>query len=168
MISCLAASFRRCYTPPPRPATTIQNTHAHKNTHSIRQWRPWFCLPHARLGGMDAVSELMEQGEHRLAVNRRRWRRDQGALEAPLCVRTTAGYCHHGFFWKSRVIFSGESCRIFPGSSSGIPLDCFGCSWKVPSFCLHATSWLIHQVAAENMPLIQTRALMIWMCQKVP
>lgn len=29
----------------------------------------------------------MEQGEHRLAVDRRRrWRRDQGALEAPLCT----------------------------------------------------------------------------------
>ncbi len=64
---------------------------------------------------MDAVSELMEQGEHSLAVNRRRWRRDQGALEAPLRIRTTAGYCHHVFL-ESRVIFSGESCRIFPGS----------------------------------------------------
>lgn len=41
---------------------------------------------------MDAVSELMEQEEHRLAVNRRRWRRDQGALEALLFLCTPAGY----------------------------------------------------------------------------
>lgn len=46
---------------------------------------------------MDAVSELMERGEHRLAVNRR-WRRDQGALEAPLCSCTAAGNSHHCFF----------------------------------------------------------------------
>lgn len=60
---------------------------------------------------MDVVSELMEQGERRLAVNRRRWRRDQGALEAPLYICTTAGCLYHGDFWRAyapRVIFSGE------------------------------------------------------------
>lgn len=54
---------------------------------------------------MDVVSELMEQGEHGLAVNRGRWRRDQGALEAPLCIRTTAGYCHGGFCFLSLFSF---------------------------------------------------------------
>lgn len=54
---------------------------------------------------MDAVSELMEQGEHRLPANRRRWRRDQGALEAPLCIHTTAGYCHLAFFIVVVVVF---------------------------------------------------------------
>uniref|UniRef100_A0A3Q2QAX7 Uncharacterized protein n=1 Tax=Fundulus heteroclitus TaxID=8078 RepID=A0A3Q2QAX7_FUNHE len=36
---------------------------------------------------MDAVSELMEQGERRLPLNERRWRREQGALEAQLGLR---------------------------------------------------------------------------------
>lgn len=53
---------------------------------------------------MDAVSELMEQGEHRLAVNRRRWRRDQGALEAALCICTAAGSSHHCFFGEQSNI----------------------------------------------------------------
>ena len=84
---------------------------------------------------MDAVSELMEQGEHRLAVNRRRWRRDQGALEAPLCVRTTAGYCHHGFFGECGVIFQWARAA---GSSPGglgleeLPVGCLGCNLKLP------------------------------------
>lgn len=91
-------------------ANTMQNTRTQE--HTQHQTVTSLVLPppppYARLGGMDAVSELMEQGEHRLAVNRRRWRRDQGALEAPLCIRTTAGYCHR-VFWGRGVIFSGES-----------------------------------------------------------
>lgn len=53
---------------------------------------------------MDAVSELMEQGEHRLAVNRRRWRRNQGALEAlPL-------HSHSGRLLSERRF--GESANV--------------------------------------------------------
>lgn len=154
---------------PPLPPPPQCKTHTHKNTHSIRQWRPWFCLPHARLCGMDAVSELMEQGEHRLAVNRRRWRRDQGALEAPLCIRTTAGYCHRGFL-ESRLIYSGERAA---GSSLGVKTGCapsrpFGLQLKGPFLLFTWDFALIHQLIAGNMLLNQTRALMIQMCQKVP
>lgn len=53
---------------------------------------------------MDAVSELMEQGEHRLAVNRRRWRRDQGALEAPLCVSHNSRLLSSWLFGKQSNI----------------------------------------------------------------
>lgn len=152
MISCLAASFRRCDTPP-QPPPPQYKTHTQKNTHSIRRWRPWLCLPRARLGGMDVVSELMEQGEHRLAVNRRRWRRDQGALEAPLCICTTAGYWLQVFL-ESRVI--AENC---------LP---FGPQFKGPFLLFISDFTLIHQPVAENMLLNQTSALMIRMCQKVP
>lgn len=43
---------------------------------------------------MDVLSELMERGERSLAVNRRRWRADKGALHVPFCIRTPAGNCH--------------------------------------------------------------------------
>lgn len=76
----------------------------HTGTHTLHQTVTSLVvtLLHARLGGMDAVSELMEQGEHGLAVNRRRWRRDQGALEAHLCI----GYTH--CFSESCIIVTRE------------------------------------------------------------
>lgn len=70
-----------------RQAQTQTHTHTASDSDALHHNTPLPpSLPFAGLAGIDVASELMEQGEHRLAVNRRRWRRDQGALEAPLCA----------------------------------------------------------------------------------
>lgn len=63
---------------------TPTQTHSASDSDVLDQGGPPPPSLFAGLGGIDVVSELMEHGEHSLAVNRRRWRRDQGALEAPL------------------------------------------------------------------------------------
>lgn len=86
MISCSAALFRRCSAPPKRtPKHTLHQTVRPLITTTPPPFRTP-SLAWVGLAGIDVASELMEQGEHRHAVNRRRWRRDQGALEAPLCT----------------------------------------------------------------------------------
>lgn len=84
-----------------RQAQTQTHTHTASDSDALHHNTPLPpSLPFAGLAGIDVASELMEQGEHRLAVNRRRWRRDQGALEAPLCAAPRI-VCHWGeaTFW---------------------------------------------------------------------
>lgn len=141
----------------------IQNTH--RNTHTAPDSD---VLGSASPVRGSVVSELMEQGEHRLAVNRRRWRRDQGALEAPLCFRTTGAYCHHIFFGEHCNIKWRELLDILREfEARDAPSGLIGLQFKGPFLLFTSDFTLIHQVIAGNM-LNQTCALMIQMCQKVP